>query len=228
MQCVILAAGKGTRLLPLTKDVPKPLVKINGKPIIEHIVSALPEEIDELIVVVGYKGEMIREHCGNTFLGRKVRYREQSNPVAGTGDALLCAKDTLLNRFLFMYGDDILSAGSLQELMQHEYAVSGYRMDDLGRFGPIHQREDGSMSKITLGRENVSAESSGVAYIGGALVDTAIFDYVSEKNRDHESLLIEMLNGFSNDHVVQLVTHDFWAPIGFPKDLKRAEALLNE
>jgi bifunctional UDP-N-acetylglucosamine pyrophosphorylase/glucosamine-1-phosphate N-acetyltransferase len=68
MQAVILAAGKGTRMQPLTLTRPKQLVEAAGKPLIEHIVSSLPEEIDEIILVIGYLGNMIIEHCGSFLL----------------------------------------------------------------------------------------------------------------------------------------------------------------
>ncbi len=74
MQCVILAAGGGTRMRPLTLVRPKPLIIIASKPLIEHIVGALPSEIDSLIMVVCYKADMIRDYCGEIFLGRPVTY----------------------------------------------------------------------------------------------------------------------------------------------------------
>jgi NDP-sugar pyrophosphorylase family protein len=72
MQCVILAAGKGTRLRPLTDNLPKPLVKVAGKTLLDHIVSSLPSAVDELIIVTGYLEEQIKAHCGTEFYGRKV------------------------------------------------------------------------------------------------------------------------------------------------------------
>ena len=54
MKCVILAAGEGIRMRPLTLENPKPLLEIAGKPLIGHIVETLPSEIDELVLVVGY------------------------------------------------------------------------------------------------------------------------------------------------------------------------------
>jgi len=71
MQCVILAAGKGTRLRPLTENCPKPLVEVGGKTLLDHIVGALPSSVDELIIVTGYLGEMIEAYCGTEFHGRK-------------------------------------------------------------------------------------------------------------------------------------------------------------
>ena len=74
MQCVILAAGKGERMRPLTNDRPKPLVLVLGRPLLEHIIEALPAAIDEIILVVGYRGEQIQKHFGTEYGGRRVHY----------------------------------------------------------------------------------------------------------------------------------------------------------
>ena len=62
MQCVILAAGLGKRMMPLTETCPKPLVEVCGKPLLTHIIDALPSSVDELVIVTGYKGAMIRDY----------------------------------------------------------------------------------------------------------------------------------------------------------------------
>ncbi|KKQ79283.1 MAG: hypothetical protein UT03_C0063G0001, partial [Candidatus Moranbacteria bacterium GW2011_GWD2_38_7] len=64
MQIVILAAGRGTRMKDLTDNVPKPMLQINGKPILAYKLEALPEEIDEVIFVVGYFGNQIQQYFG--------------------------------------------------------------------------------------------------------------------------------------------------------------------
>jgi NDP-sugar pyrophosphorylase family protein len=92
MQCVILAAGKGTRLRPLTDTIPKPLVKVAGRPLLDHIVEALPSSVNELIIVTGYLEEQIHTHCGKSFHGRKVTYVHQEEQK-GTAHALWLCKD---------------------------------------------------------------------------------------------------------------------------------------
>jgi len=68
-----LAAGEGKRLRPLTLETPKPLLKIKGRPILDYTFSSLPEKISEVILVVGYKGEQIKNYLGDEFSGKKIK-----------------------------------------------------------------------------------------------------------------------------------------------------------
>lgn len=116
MQIVILAAGEGKRMRPLTEHVPKPMLVISGKTIIEHILSALPDEVDEIILVVGYLKEQIIEYFGDTFEGRRVRYVIQDKPL-GTGHALFACKDLLHDRFMVMMADDLHTREDINALL---------------------------------------------------------------------------------------------------------------
>ncbi len=74
MQAVILAAGEGVRMRPLTLTKPKPLLEVLGKPLIRYATEGLPKEVTELIIVLGYRGEQIKAYCGTSFCGRTVTY----------------------------------------------------------------------------------------------------------------------------------------------------------
>ena len=87
MQCVILAAGEGVRMRPLTNDRPKPLVPIAGRPLLAHILDALPSEVDELVLVVKYRQQQIRDFVGTSYNGTPVTYVEQGDQY-GTGGAV--------------------------------------------------------------------------------------------------------------------------------------------
>src|SRR4051812_10320077 len=106
MQCVILAAGEGKRMRPLTETMPKPLVPVLGKPIIEYVLEALPQEVNEVFIITGYKGDMVRAHLGESHDGRPIRYIHQETP-SGTAHALALARPHLNGRFLVLVADDI-------------------------------------------------------------------------------------------------------------------------
>jgi len=74
MQAVILAAGKSTRTYPLTLTKPKPLLKVADTTVIEHNLDQLRGVVDEVIIVVGYKAEMMQEYLGENYRGIKIRY----------------------------------------------------------------------------------------------------------------------------------------------------------
>ena len=86
MKAVILAAGEGVRMRPLTLERPKPLLEVLGKPLIAYTFEALPDVVDEVIVIVKYKEEMVRAFLGSSFLGKKVTYVVQ-NELNGTAGA---------------------------------------------------------------------------------------------------------------------------------------------
>lgn len=113
MQAVILAAGVGIRMRPLTETVPKPLLKVAGKPLIEYTLAALPNEIDEVIIVIGYLGEQIIKHFGESFDGKKIRYVKQKN-LEGTARALFEAREFITDRFLVLMSDDIYSKNDIE------------------------------------------------------------------------------------------------------------------
>ncbi len=106
-QAVILAGGKGTKLRPYTLEIPKSLLLIKGKPILEYIILALKKiGIKEVIIATGYKGEKIKEYFGNgEKWGIKIIYSHEEKPLQ-TGGALLKAKPLIENKtFLLIHGD---------------------------------------------------------------------------------------------------------------------------
>ena len=223
MQCVIICAGKGTRMRPLTDTIPKPMIQVCGKPILEHIIDALPESIDELILVVGYKKEQIESFCGSEFKGRKISYAVQENFAGGTGDALLCAKGLLKGKFLFMYADDIHGKEALARVVQEEHALLGMRSETPERFGVLEQNEDGTLKQIV---EKPEHPTSNLVNIGGFVVDPSLLSYGVEISQSGELYVTDMLNAYAKEHQVRIIEQDVWLPIGYPEHIVEAEAAL--
>lgn len=223
MQCVILCAGRGSRLRPFTDTTPKPLLPVAGKPILEHIVRALPSEIDEIVLVVSYLKEKIMELCGDEYCGKKVRYAVQENHVGGTGDALICAQGMLHGKFLFMYGDDIHGAEALQKAIQCDHAILGTRSETPEKYGVLVPHEDGTLKAIL---EKPKDPPSNLINIGGFVINDSIFEYVVPVSASGELYVTDMLTEYAKDNPVQILEQNFWIPIGYPEDIEKAEKIL--
>ena len=107
MKAVILAAGKGTRMKELTNELPKPMLRVHGKPILEHILSGLlAAGIRDVFIVTGYKAEVIENHFGDgSRIGARIAYGRQL-VQDGTGKAPELAKEFVgTDDFLLTYGD---------------------------------------------------------------------------------------------------------------------------
>jgi len=81
MKVMILAAGYGRRLLPLTEGTPKPLLEVNGKSLIQRNIETLIDSgFDEFVINISYLGQMIKEHVNHTFPGIKISFSEELSP----------------------------------------------------------------------------------------------------------------------------------------------------
>jgi len=223
MQCVILAAGKGTRLRPLTDNTPKPLVKVAGKTLLDHIVEALPTAVDELILVTGYLEEQIKEHCGKEFHGRKVTYVHQAEQK-GTGHALWLCKDLIKGRFLFMFADDLHGAQDIARAASYTRSMLTLTTDNPERFGIVVRHPDGTLAQMI---EKPIHPPSNLASTGVMVLDEHIFDYELKVEKDGEYYLTDVIAEYAEDYPIAVVEQDLWIPIGYPEDIERAERILN-
>src|SRR5262245_37109507 len=115
-KALVLAAGKGSRMGALTAEIPKPMLPLAGKPILEHVIDRLGEAgIDQVMVVVGYYQERIREHFA--AYPRRIEYREQE-VVNGTGTAALLAREFCgKDPFILTFGDILCAPADYRGLM---------------------------------------------------------------------------------------------------------------
>ena len=106
MQAVIMAGGKGTRLATVTKNIPKPMVPIEGKPLLEYQIENLKENgADNIILIVGYLGDVIQDHFSDgSVFGVDISYYVEETPL-GTAGALAKIKDRLEDTFFLIFGD---------------------------------------------------------------------------------------------------------------------------
>jgi len=110
VQAVILAGGKGTRLRPLTNNLPKPMIPVQGKPFLEHLIIFLKQQgFKKFLILSGYRAEQIENYFkdGKTF-GLKIKYSREKK-LLGTAGALKKAARLLAKEFILFNGDTLLS-----------------------------------------------------------------------------------------------------------------------
>lgn len=224
MQCVILAAGRGTRLRPLTDTIPKQLVRVLGKTLIDYIVEALPSSVDEIILVTGYLEDQIRAHCGDNFMGRKVKYVHQA-VLEGTAKALWLCRGLLNERFLFMFGDDIHGQDDIARITSYTRGILTYQTPDPEKFGIVVRHPDGTLAEII---EKPAHPPSNLASTGVMVLDTNIFNFAITKEKNGEYYLTDVIAEYAKSYPLAVVEQNLWIPIGYPEDIKKAEIILAE
>jgi NDP-sugar pyrophosphorylase family protein len=227
MKAIILAAGEGVRMRPLTLNKPKPLLEVGRKTILEQIVSRLPNEVDELILVVGYLGQQIIDFCKDEFCGRKVRYVWQEKKL-GTYHALKICQNLLEpgEQFLMLFADDIHGDEGIKECLKHERALIIEKTNEPWKFGIVELNDDMSIVDII---EKPEKPPSNFASTGVLLLDTKIFDYEADLHPNGEYYLTSALSKMLKDgHKAYAVKSTLWLPIGCPEDIRKAEKKLLE
>lgn len=121
-QAIILCGGKGQKLKPITYELPKPMIPVRDKPVLEYIIEHLRDEgVTDIILVVDYKHEKIISHFGKgRSLGVNIRYIIEDQPH-GTGGFLRSAKDMVNDTFLLLYGD-VLSKVDIYDMLKSHRA----------------------------------------------------------------------------------------------------------
>ncbi len=229
MQAVILAAGRGTRMGELTNDTPKPMLKIGDKNLLELKLEILPESFDEVIFVVGYFNEKIREFFGDEYHGKKIKYVEQSNSVGGTADALWAAKDILKDKFLVMMGDDLYGREDVEICMKQEWALLVDKVRGTRRAGKAILDQDNNVLDIIEGDHTGEEWWSGTNMFA---LDTRIFAQipVPKSPGSSEVGLPQTVLAASRTQGIPLkaVYARFWFQITTPEDLPKAEEALKK
>lgn len=227
MQAVILAAGRGTRMKALTDAVPKPMLRVAGKTLIEHKLDALPEAVDEVIFVVGYQGDVIREAFGDSFAGRRISYVEQET-LDGTMGALALARPYLTDRFVVMMGDDLYARTDIEAcLAAPGWSVLVKATDAMSSGGRMVMSEKGNIVAI---EEGDHTGKPGLMNTNLFALDPRAFEhpFVPKVQGSSEYGLPQTVVAASAQAGIPLkaVEATFWFQITAPEDLEAAEQAL--
>jgi bifunctional UDP-N-acetylglucosamine pyrophosphorylase/glucosamine-1-phosphate N-acetyltransferase len=225
MQAIILAAGEGSRMRPLTAHRPKVMLPVAGMPLLEHIVQrSRAAGLDSFVIVVGYGAEYIRSYFGDgSRLGVRIDYAVQERQL-GTGHALMAAESEAADRFMVLNGDVLPDVGSLQDMAAGGMAVSAIEVDDPTRYGVFIQDEGIFRSVV----EKSDKPPSNLANAGIYLLKRSIFDDLRTlpKSVRGEYELTDALNRAAFRGSIRIVELKSWLEIGRPWDILAANAVL--
>ena len=127
MKAIILAGGKGSRFAPITDKIPKALIPVNGKTLLERVICSLPDSIDTIIVTTKYLGNLIEKSIGNEFLDKKVIYTKQDELSEGTWPALFSTRNLVRKDefFCVLNTDDIFDKNEIDKILQKKEVGMG-------------------------------------------------------------------------------------------------------
>lgn len=202
MKAIILAAGEGVRMRPLTLITPKPLLIFAGKTLLDHVFDSLSSEINEVLVVVKYLGDKIKNYLGGEYKGRKIKYVEGSEK--GNAASFLACYPHLKDegRFLVIHGDEPQRKEEIEECLRHPYSCVCAEFDDSKLSGVATVGKDGRILEIV---EKPETPKSHWVAMGTMVVDKDIFKYQQLKHANGEFYFSSMMDQFSKDHHVQMV-----------------------
>lgn len=243
MKAVILAAGKGKRLRPITSTQPKPMIPIAGKPLLAHTILGLKKAgIDEILVIVGYRENLIRDYFrdGKELFGLKIEYLTQKEHL-GTAHAANYAREFVNDSpFLMMYGDLLVDSVVFGKIINkfkknsYEGVISLIEVPNPQDFGIISINSDGFVSNITE-KPSPRLNLGNLANAGIYVFKPIIFDAIDKTKKsirgeyeftDSMQILINELDGKVQSYVLQ---SEFWSDIGLPWQLIDAnQFLLNQ
>jgi len=233
MKAVILAAGEGVRLQPVTSTRPKHLIKVGGKPILEHCVNALKASgTSEMLIVVHYMGDLIRQYFGDgQKLGVRIEYVEQKSAV-GTGDAVGVVEPHVTGDFILVYGDLLFTEKAMKsviELHQKEKPTATMAVvpvDKPENYGIVELEKDTYIKRI-VEKPNRQEAPTNLANAGIYILPTEIFrkiEQISASPRGEMEItdaISLMLKDETNFRIAKLSRED-WLDIGRPWDLLEA------
>jgi len=220
---VVLAAGEGTRLRPLTQNRPKPMLPAANRPILEHVLETLVEAgVSRLVVVVGYKRDRVQEHFGPTFRDVPIDYVVQDKQL-GSGHAVMQARTTVDGPVLVLNGDRVIEP-SMVEAVARRFATTGSPALALLEHPRAHTygavRLDGD--RVVELVEKPAEGAFRLINAGIYAVDEVLFDRLETTPRTEGELgLTEALAAHVDDggRLEGVMTDGLWADATYPWDM---------
>jgi bifunctional UDP-N-acetylglucosamine pyrophosphorylase/glucosamine-1-phosphate N-acetyltransferase len=222
MDAIILAAGLGTRLRPHTLTTPKPLLPLQGRPILDWALAALPSGVDRVLVVVNYLAEQIEAYLASQKHQPTWEIVRQTEP-RGTGDALRsCRAQLRSERFLVLNGDDLYGAADLAKLAATPAGVLCHPVDEPRRFGIAFLKADGTLERLV---EKPPLDGTQLANTGAYLFPKHVFETELTVSSRGEYEITDYVTTLAGREPVHVIPATFWLPIGTIEAWETAQTL---
>lgn len=226
---VVLAAGEGSRLAPLTEHRPKPMLPVANRPLLDHVMTSLADAgVEEVVLVVGHHRESIQRHFEDgTDWGVDIEYVVQ-DPRRGTGDALLQAESYVADDFIVINGDRIVESSIIGDLM-HQRAETGNaclavtHVDDPTNYGVVSIAGE-EVTEIVEKPPEYDLPSR-LANIGVYAFGPEVFAVIRQTAQPGELGLTDVLDTHLDSHPVSAVRYDGpWLDLTEPWDILSVNA----
>src|SRR6184192_656921 len=234
-KAVLLAAGRGTRMRELTVDLPKPMIEVRGKPVLQHIVEGLRDAgICEFLIVVGYRGDTVRNFLGDgSRYNIAIQYATQT-VQDGTGRVVDLARDFVGNRrFILAYGDILVDPANYEPLVDLpddvEAMLTVTRGEDVSKGGAVFV--DDEMRVVDLREKPKPGEPTSPWYNAGLYAfHSSIFHFITKLKpspRGEYELTDAVRDlAYSGKKVKALELSGAWADVRDPEILARLNSQL--
>jgi 1L-myo-inositol 1-phosphate cytidylyltransferase len=233
-QCLILAAGNGRRLIPQYGGIPKPLVRLRGAPLLEHVLIAAHEAgIDEFVIVVGYRGELIRRWFDERSLnGITVTWIENVDYHKDNGISVLKARDQLQDPFLLLMADHIFEPSTAKALMNQRLAEGEVILAVDRTIDRVFDLDDATKVKregnhiVDIGKEIACYDALDT---GMFLCSPALFDTLESAMKDGTCSLSDGMRKLCRDRKLRAfdIGDALWQDVDTPEALAYAETIFD-
>ena len=235
---MILAAGLGERLRPLTETTPKALVTVGGRPLIEYSIDTLVRsDVREVIINLHHLGDQIRDHLGDgDDFGIRITYSEE-NPLLGSGGGIAAAREFLDgDDFVTMNADTIIDIdlGPIVDVHQRRQATATMvlrKSPDMAKFGLIGIGPDQKIERFLKTRRTPSAVAKAdvedFMFTGVQILSPRVFDYMPNHGGPFsitEAVYPKLL--LADEPLFGSPFDGTWITVGTPEELERADARL--
>jgi 1L-myo-inositol 1-phosphate cytidylyltransferase len=232
-QCLILAAGKGTRIRQVSAGLPKPLVNFRGKPILEHIIERAHQAgIERFVIVVGYRSDLIRRWFDGRSLGVSVTFVENPDYQKANGISALKAKNEINENFLLLMADHIFEPETARVLLEQPLASDEVILAVDPNIDRIFDLDDATKVQrdgdriVDIGKEiaNYDALDTGMF-----LCSPALFDRLDAATQDGNCSLSDGMRQLAAERRLRAleIGEGQWQDLDTPEALAYAEGVFD-